>query len=67
MAIAGLKDKAYLVRMQSCIMLAYSQREDMIPHLEQTLSHKDKKTREYAATAIEHIRSKTVFYDFKEP
>jgi hypothetical protein len=67
LALAGLKDAAFLVRMQSCIMLAYSQRKDMIPHLEQALSHKDKKTREHAAAAIEHIENKTVFYDFHVP
>ena len=66
LALAGLKDAAFLVRIQSCIMLAYSQREDMIPHLEQLLSHKDKKTRDYAQSAIEHIRNKTVFYEFQD-
>jgi hypothetical protein len=67
LALTGLKDAAFLVRMQSCIMLAYSQRDDMIPHLEQALSHKDKKTREYAAAAIDHIKNNTVFYDFQVP
>jgi hypothetical protein len=61
LALVGLNDKAFLVRMQSCIMLAYSQREDMIPHLEGILNHKDKKTRDYADAAISHIRGKTVF------
>ena len=60
----GLKDYAYLVRMQSCIMLAYSQREDMIPPLKEILTHKDEKTCEYARQAIGHIENKTVFYDF---
>jgi hypothetical protein len=64
LALLGLRDPAYLVRMQSCIMLAYSQREDMIPHLKEILSHKDKKTREYAKKAIAHIENKTAFYDF---
>lgn len=50
--------------MQSCIMLAYSQRKDMIPHLKEILAHKDGKTREYARQAIAHIENKTVFYDF---
>ncbi len=66
LALVGLNDAAYLVRMQSCIMLAYSQRKDMIPHLEAILSHKDKKTRQYAQAAIEHIKNKTVFYDFSK-
>src|SRR5690242_13031370 len=48
LALAGLGDHAYLVRMQSCIMLAYSQRKDMIPHLKEILAHEDEKTREYA-------------------
>ncbi len=66
LALLGLKDAAFLVRMQSCIMLAYSQREDMIPHLEEILSHKDKKTRQHGQAAIDHIRNKTVFYDFHQ-
>jgi len=66
LALVGLKDPAYFVRMQSCIMLAYSQRDDMIPYLKEILSHKDKKTRRYAEAAIEHIRKRTVFYDFTQ-
>jgi hypothetical protein len=66
LALVGLLDSANMVRMQSCIMLAYSQRKDVIPYLEQALSHKDKKTRQYAREAINHIRNKTVFYDCTE-
>lgn len=64
LALAGLGDPAFLVRMQSCIMMAYSQREDMIPYLKEILAHKDGKTRQYARLAIAHIENKTVFYDF---
>src|SRR5262249_16816696 len=64
LALIGLKDSAYFVRMQSCIMLAYSQQRDMIPHLKKLASHKDKKTRQYAEMAIQHIRKKTAFYAF---
>lgn len=64
LALVGLNDPAYFVRMQSCVMLAYSQREDMIPHLKEILSHKDKKTRQYAKAAINAITTNTVFYDF---
>jgi HEAT repeat protein len=62
LALIGLKDSAFMVRMQSCIMLAYSQREDMIPYLQELLSHKDKKTSRHAEMAIGHIKAKTVFY-----
>jgi len=64
LALTGLSDPSYFVRMQSCIMLAYSQREDMIPHLKEILMHKDEKTRDYAKQAVAHIENKTVFYDF---
>jgi hypothetical protein len=67
LALLGLQDSAFLVRMQSCVMLAYSQREDLIPYLQRILTHKDKKTREYAESAIDHIRAKTVFYHIQQP
>ena len=66
LAQAGLSDSAYFVRMQSCIMMAYSQRKDMIPNLKKILVHKDEKTREYAKQAIAHIENGTVYYDFNE-
>jgi hypothetical protein len=59
LAFVGLKDPARFVRMQSCMMLSYSQRDDMITYLEEVLSHKDKKTREYAEAAMNSIRAKT--------
>ncbi|MFQ6130472.1 MAG: hypothetical protein ACE5R4_00400 [Armatimonadota bacterium] len=55
--IAALADKATLVRYRACMLLAYAQREDAIPHLEGLLDHADEKTVEDARAAIDAIRA----------
>ncbi len=58
LAISALHDRAYYIREEACSILAYSLRDDALPHLEQILSHKDSKTRLAAASAIDAITHK---------
>ena len=64
LALVGLKDPAYMVRMQACAILAYSLQKDSIPMLERLLKHKNKKTRDDAAAAIDAIKHQNHNYWF---
>ena len=54
-AILALDDSAYMPRMQATGILAYSLRPDAVEHLERLLKHRDPKTRDDAAAAIDAI------------
>jgi hypothetical protein len=56
LAKAALDDRAYMPRMQATGILAYSLRKDTLPHLKRLLKHRDKKTRDDAAAAIDAIK-----------
>jgi HEAT repeat protein len=62
LALLALRDPAYMVRMQACGILAYSLRKDCIPHLEELLKHKNQKTRDDAAAAIDAIKHQNHHY-----
>ena len=56
------KDNATLVRYRACGLLAYSLRTEAMPHLEALLKHRDVKTVEDAAAAIDAISSQNHNY-----
>lgn len=62
LAVQALTDTAYMPRMQACCILAYSLRRDMVPHLRPLLTHRDRKTRDNAAAAIDAIQRKNHHY-----
>jgi hypothetical protein len=62
LGVDGLRDKATMVRYRACGLLAYSLREDAIPHLEELLCHPDSKTVADAKAAIDAIRQKNHHY-----
>jgi hypothetical protein len=62
LALAGLRDRAYLVRMQACAILVYSLRRDAIPPLEELLRHRNQETRADAAAAIDAIKRRNHNY-----
>jgi hypothetical protein len=62
LGVAGLRDKATLVRYRACGLLAYSLREDALPHLEELLHHPDSKSVADAKAAIDAIRQKNHHY-----
>jgi hypothetical protein len=62
LALVGLHDNAYFVRMQSACILANSLRRDVVSHLEKLLAHKDAKTRQYAEAAIDAIKHQNHHY-----
>jgi HEAT repeat protein len=62
LALTGLRDSAYMVRMQACAILAYALRRDAIPPLEELLSHRNQETRADAAAAIDAIKHKNHHY-----
>jgi hypothetical protein len=64
LAKVALNDPAYMPRMQACGILAYSLRRDAIPHLEPLLKHRDQKTRDDAAAAIDAIQHQNHHYWF---
>jgi hypothetical protein len=64
LAILGLRDSAYLVRMQACSILAYSLRKECRSHLQALLTHKNQKTRDDAAAAIDAIKHQNHHYWF---
>jgi len=57
LGIAALEDKSTIVRYRACGLCAYSLRKDALPALRALLSHKDIKTVEDAAAAIDAIES----------
>ncbi len=65
LAVVALNDSASMVRMQACAILAYSLREDCIPNLESMLKHGNKKTRDYAAAAIDAIKHQNHWLDLE--
>ena len=64
LAKAALRDSAYMPRMQACSILAYSLQRDAIPHLQAILTHRDRKTRDDAAAAIDAIKHQNHHYWF---
>jgi hypothetical protein len=64
LAKVALADPAYMVRMQACGILAYSLRRDAIPHLEPLLTHRNQKTRDDTAAAIDAIQHQNHHYWF---
>ena len=55
LGLLACTDKATLVRYRACGLLAYSLRIEAIPHLEALLTHRDRRTVEDAAAAIDAI------------
>jgi hypothetical protein len=64
LAKAALSDPAYMPRMQACGILAYSLRRDAVPPLKALLNHRDQKTRDDAAAAIDAIEHQNHHYWF---
>nr|WP_315481626.1 HEAT repeat domain-containing protein [uncultured Undibacterium sp.] len=62
LGIAALRDRATLVRYRACMLLAYSQRKDAIPHLSQLLKHEDPETVNDAQAAIDAIENRNHHY-----
>ena len=62
LGLAACGDKATLVRYRACGLLAYSLRADALPTLEAMLRHRDRRTAEDAAAAIDAIRSRNHHY-----
>ena len=62
LGLAACGDKATLVRYRACGLLAYSLRDDALPALEALLEHRDGRTAEDAAAAIDAIRGRNHHY-----
>ena len=62
LGLIACEDKATLVRYRACGLLAYSLRADALPHLEALSEHRDRRTVEDAAAAIDAIRSRNHHY-----
>ncbi len=62
LGLMACEDKATLVRYRACGLLAYSLRIDAIPRLEALLRHRERKTVEDAAAAIEAIERQNHHY-----
>lgn len=62
LGIAALQDRATLVRYRACGLLAYSLREDAIPHLKKLATHTDAQTASDARAAIDAITNKNHHY-----
>jgi len=58
LGLEALADKAYMVRYRACGLLAYALHPDALPALEPLLAHRDPRTREDAAAAIDAIRAR---------
>ena len=58
LGIKALSDRSRIVRYRACSLLAYSLREDILPHLKVLLSHSDPSTREDARATIDAIEHK---------
>jgi hypothetical protein len=62
LAVDALSDRAYLVRELACSILAYSLRQDAIPHLQVASAHQDPKTKADALAAIDAIEHQNQHY-----
>ncbi len=62
LGLAACEDKATLVRYRACGLLAYSLRDDALEPLEALLRHRDGRTAEDAAAAIDAIRWRNHHY-----
>jgi hypothetical protein len=62
LGVLALGDRSNVVRYWACGLLAYSLREDALPHLQPLLQHKDQRTVEDARAAIDAIRSRNHNY-----
>jgi hypothetical protein len=62
LGLIACEDKAALVRYRACGLLAYSLRADALPYLEALSGHRDVRTVEDAAAAIDAIRSRNHHY-----
>ena len=62
LGLLACKDKATLVRYRASGLLAYSLKNEAVPHLERLLDHRDAKTVEDAVAAIDAIKSQNHHY-----
>ena len=62
LGLAACEDKATLVRYRACGLLAYSLRDEALPALEALLRHRDGRTAEDAAAAVDAIRGRNHHY-----
>ncbi|WP_415878141.1 hypothetical protein [Methylomonas sp. TEB] len=62
LGIKATKDKATVVRYRACMLLAYSLKNDALPHLQALLNHSDTKTVDDAKAAIDAIERKNHNY-----
>jgi HEAT repeat protein len=62
LGISALNDRATLVRYRACQLLAYSLRNDAIPHLTKLLNHNDLPTVADARAAIDAINNQNHHY-----
>jgi hypothetical protein len=62
LGLIACEDKATVVRYRACGLLAYSLRVEAIPQLKALLKHRDKKTVEDAAAAIDAIKRQNHHY-----
>ncbi|MCE9545112.1 MAG: hypothetical protein K8T25_06295 [Planctomycetia bacterium] len=62
LGVAGLGDRASVVRYRACGLLAYSLRHDALSYLEALLTHQDRKTAEDARAAIDAIKCNNHHY-----
>jgi len=65
LGLAALGDRSWVVRYRACSLLAYSQRNDVLPQLRALLAHSDVRTVADARAAIDAIESANhhYFYD----
>ena len=62
LALSAAHDSAYMVRMQACGIMAYSLDKAAIPTLQELFQHRNAKTREDAAAAIDAIEHNNHHY-----
>jgi hypothetical protein len=62
LGVSALQDRATLVRYRACGLLAYSLRQDALPHLKEMFSHQDDKTVEDARAAMDAIKHRNHHY-----
>ena len=62
LGIRALSDKAAMVRYRACQLLAYSQKAEALPALQDLLNHRDAKSVEDAKAAIDAITHRNHHY-----
>ena len=66
LALQALNDRAFLVRVQACAALAYSEQIETVSALKQLLQHDDPKTRQNADAAIDAIENHNHYFSVNE-